>query len=224
MSETGRNGAGVQDGTGSRSEKTGRPDRRVQRTHRALREALVQLIRERGWDNVSVRDVCERADIGRSTFYVHFADKEELLVTGFSDLRTTLRAHLEPAKGEPLGFSMALLEHAREYKELYRALVGRRTAAAVQEGFLGVVRELVTDDLVRAGMSPNAVPGIAVSYVAGAFWHVLVWWLDQRSPPPASDVAAMFKRMTLPVLRVVQQHPQPASGGGEPPRRASPRR
>jgi AcrR family transcriptional regulator len=170
-----------------------------------LREALVQLIRERGWDDVSVQDVCERADVGRSTFYVHFADKEELLVTGFDDLREILRAHLEPAKEEPLGFAAALFEHARDYKELYRALVGRRTAVAVQQGFLSVVKELVADDLVRAGMPPNAVPEVAVSYVAGAFWHVLAWWLEQRSPLPVGDIAAIFKRMTLPVLRVIQQ-------------------
>jgi AcrR family transcriptional regulator len=181
-------------------------------------------MRERGWDDVSVQDICARADVGRSTFYVHFADKEELLLTGFSDLRKTLRAHLEPATGEHLSFCVALLEHAREYRELYRVLAGRRTAAAVQEGLLGVVEELVTEELVRAGMPATDVPEIAVSYISGAFWRVLVWWLDQRSPPPTGDVAAMFKRMTLPVLRVIQQHPQLAGAGGEPTRRASPGR
>jgi AcrR family transcriptional regulator len=187
-----------------------------------LREALVQLIRERGWDHVSVQDVCERADVGRSTFYVHFADKEELLVTGFGDLRETLGAHLELAQEEPLGFAEPLFEHARQFKEVYRALVGRRTAVAVQEGFLSVVKELVADDLVRAGMPANAVPEVAVSYVAGAFWHVLSWWLEQRSPLPAGDVAATFKRMTLPVLRVIQQGA--AGSGSEPTRRASSKR
>jgi AcrR family transcriptional regulator len=184
-----------------------------------LRDALVRLIRERGWDAVSVQDVCEHADVGRSTFYAHFADKEELLVTGFDDLLKMLRAHLEPVKDEPLGFTVTLIEHAREYKELYRALVGRRTAVAVQRGFLGVVEELVTDDLVRAGMPTNAVPDIAVAYVAGAFWQVLSWWLEQRSPPPASELAETFKQMTLPVLRVVQQ--SPAASQKESTRRTS---
>lgn len=66
------------------------PDRRVQRTRRQLREALITLILERGWDAVSVRDVCEKADVGRSTFYVHFADKENLLLSGFDDLHATM--------------------------------------------------------------------------------------------------------------------------------------
>ena len=49
-------------------------DRRVRRTQRQLRDSLVTLILERGWDAITVRDVCEHADVGRSTFYVHYAD------------------------------------------------------------------------------------------------------------------------------------------------------
>ena len=67
-------------------------DRRVRRTRRALRDALLELTLERGWDEVNVLDVCERADVARSTFYTHFADKEELLLSGFDDLRAALRA------------------------------------------------------------------------------------------------------------------------------------
>jgi AcrR family transcriptional regulator len=181
-----------------------RPDRRVQRTQRALREALIKLIRERGWNNVSVMDVCERANVGRSTFYVHFADKEDLLVTGFGDLRQAMRAHLAPDCAEPLAYTVALIEHAREYKELFRALVGRKTAAKVQQGFMGVVKELVSEDLVRAGVPAGQIAELAVSYVAGAFWESVWWWLEQRNPPPARELAATFRRMTLPVLRVVE--------------------
>src|SRR5512139_3251865 len=67
-------------------------DRRVLRTRATLREALVRLILERGWDDISVQDVCDRANVGRSTFYSHFADKEELLLAGFDDLRKALVA------------------------------------------------------------------------------------------------------------------------------------
>src|SRR5919198_2154855 len=67
-------------------------DRRVLRTRAALREALLALIVERGWDAVGIRDICARATVGRSTFYTHFADKEELLFSGFDDLRSMLRA------------------------------------------------------------------------------------------------------------------------------------
>ena len=88
--------------------KAGRPDnRRVQRTRRTLREALVALILERGWDRFSIQDICERADVGRSTFYTHFADKEDVVGAGFEDLGRGVRAELAAASGarRPLAFS-----------------------------------------------------------------------------------------------------------------------
>lgn len=61
---------------GGREPKT---NRRVQRTRRRLREALIALVLERGWERTTVQDVCDRADVGCSTFYLHFQSKEKLL-------------------------------------------------------------------------------------------------------------------------------------------------
>jgi len=74
-------------------------DPRVVRTRAALRQALISLILERGWDAVGIHDICQRAQIGRSTFYTHFADKEELLLVGFDELRRWLRG--SRAAGSP---------------------------------------------------------------------------------------------------------------------------
>lgn len=206
LSDSGHFGAAVQDDLPGREPGTKPVDRRVRRTQHALHRALIQLVQERGWDAVSVRDVCERADVGRSTFYLHFADKEELLVSGFGDLLVTMRGHAVAAQGEPLAFTTALMEHARQYHPLLRALVGRRTGLAVQRGFMNVVKDLVRDDL-RAGGTPSQQQEITVSYVAGALWELLHFWLEQRKPPPVAELAAAFKRLTLPVLRVAPTAP-----------------
>ena len=63
-----------------------RPDRRVARSRRALKEALTDLILERGYESVTVQDVIDRADVGRSTFYAHFLDKDDLLMAILADL------------------------------------------------------------------------------------------------------------------------------------------
>ena len=121
----------------------GRHDRRVRRTRRALRDALIELILERGWEGFGVQDVCERADVGRSTFYTHFADKEELVAGSFDDLRRTIRAQVAGGGGDarPLAFSRGLVEHAHEQRRLFLAVVGKRSGLLVQRRF----RELVLD-------------------------------------------------------------------------------
>ena len=79
-------------------------DRRSARTRLALRGALIQLIGERGWDEVAVQDVCERANIGRSTFYSHFPNKDALLLGALEDLRRELVRHA----GVPSGSDRAV--------------------------------------------------------------------------------------------------------------------
>src|SRR5712691_188833 len=123
-------------------------DRRVRRTRRLLRDALLALVRERGWDEVSVSDVCERAEVGRSTFYTHFAHKEELLLSGFDDLREHLRAETEVAAGASrLAFLRGLIDHVQENRRLFRALVGKRAGQLAQKNFRQFVFSLVRDDL-----------------------------------------------------------------------------
>src|SRR5512144_2006602 len=123
-----------------REKEPSRDDRRVRRTRGALKDALVNLIVERGWDDFSVQDLCDRADVGRSTFYLHFADKEEVLAGGFADLGRELRAQLALSSTSlPLAFSRGLLEHAQGHLRVFRALVGRKAAHVVQ----GKLRALV---------------------------------------------------------------------------------
>jgi AcrR family transcriptional regulator len=70
-----------------RDDSHSRPDRRVGKTRKALREALTDLILERGYESVTVQDLIDRADVGRSTFYAHFIDKDDLLMSIFAELQ-----------------------------------------------------------------------------------------------------------------------------------------
>ena len=59
------------------------PDRRVQRTRRLLHKALMSQVLEKKYESITVQEILDVADVGRSTFYTHFQDKDELLVSGF---------------------------------------------------------------------------------------------------------------------------------------------
>jgi AcrR family transcriptional regulator len=171
----------------------------VQRTHRLLHEAIVALIRERGWDAITVQDVCERADVGRSTFYAHFADKEELLISGFGELSRQLREHVRGG-GKSLAFTRALIEHTREYEPIYRALLGRRTAQAVYRAWIDVVTGLLDEDI--GTLAPTGpLRSAAVHYLAGALWELLSWCSEQPKGSAPLDVDEIFRRLTMAVLR-----------------------
>jgi AcrR family transcriptional regulator len=184
-----------------------RLDRRSLRTRNALREALIQLIAERGWDDIAVQDLCERANIGRSTFYSHFPNKGALLVGGLEDLRMELvrqaaqRAGTDragPANSPRLRFALGLIQHAHEQRKVFRSLIGRRSGHVVQQHFREMVIRLVTDELpASTGKLPRAA---AARWIAGAFVELLAWWVEQRSPMSPVELAALFDQLSWPVL------------------------
>jgi AcrR family transcriptional regulator len=177
-----------------------RDDRRLRRTHAALRGALVDLIIERGWEGFSVQDLCDRADVGRSTFYLHFADKDEVMAGAFADLGRELRAQLAGlGASRPLAFSRGLLDHALDHQRVYRALVGRRSAHVVQGKMRALVFELVREDLggrLPAGTRRDAT----AAFLAGALFELLIWSLEAKPATTPEEADALFHELAAPAL------------------------
>ena len=171
-------------------------DRRVVRTRRTLHEALMSLTLEKGYAAVSVGDICEAANVGRSTFYAHFPNKDALLRSGMHNLREMLVARQRAASDEAaFGFSIAMFEHARSHRDLHGALAGGSAIAidAVRE----ILAELVRKELASAGSgSGGDIPReLVTQYVVGAFMAVVGWWLDGGAKLSADQVDAMFRRL-----------------------------
>lgn len=175
-------------------------DPRVVRSQERLRAALLSLTLERGWDDVSVQDVCARAGVGRSTFYVHFADREDLLLAAFrSDHIVPRRTLLR----EPFAFVQPLVAHVDEHRSLYRALVGTSCEPRVNERFRHVVAELVEAEL-SARARPSLQRTAATRYLAGAVCETLTFWLGQRERPAAREIERLLTQFSLPVVERLQ--------------------
>src|SRR3954463_5908055 len=103
-------------------------DRRVARSRTMLQEALISLISKKGYDAITVDDICTAANVGRSTFYAHYTSKDDLKRSGLDQLRRQLVDRQKEASAASgaghLAFSLTLLEHARDHLHHYRALVG----------------------------------------------------------------------------------------------------
>jgi len=177
-------------------------DRRVARTRTSLHQALISLILEKGYDSITVEEICQAANVGRSTFYLHYMGKDDLKQSGLDGLRRQLvgtAAHSGKGEGsQRLGFSLAMFEHARDHVDLYRALAGSRGGAVA----LGTIRQILSE-LVRAELVatvnktlPDAVPReLVVQYFVGAYMAVLTWWLDGGMKLPPDRIDAMFRQL-----------------------------
>lgn len=98
------------------------PNHRIQKSRKLLHQALISLILEKNYESITVQQILDRANVGRSTFYMHFRDKDELLIMGFEHLREILHdiQIKTPAAAQPyekiIGFSLAMFEHLYEYR------------------------------------------------------------------------------------------------------------
>jgi AcrR family transcriptional regulator len=173
------------------------PDRRAARTKLQLREALVSLVMERGWNAVTVKDICGRANVGRSTLYLHFADKEDLLLSGFKNLETSLEAVRRGAPGR-FAFAGQLFLHAQENLRLFRALVRTSTGRHVIAHLREVSTRLVAAELETVPSRTRSA--LQAQYIAGGLVELMVAWLEGPARPSAQELTETFLRLTRKVL------------------------
>jgi AcrR family transcriptional regulator len=189
-------------------------DRRVRRTHKSLHEALIALVQEKNYDDITVQDVLDRADIGRSTFYAHFQDKDELLLSGVEHLRVTLEEALRRERGKAkrhegvIAFSRAMFEHADEYRKIYYALLKTQGWPIVHQRIQDLLEELIrreckTEIEALRKASSDVPVELFVHYLTSSFFSVLTWWIDRRSRWTPAQIDELFRSLVLPTVHSV---------------------
>ena len=181
-------------------------DRRVARSREMLHQALLSLIVKKGYDAITVEDICETANVGRSTFYAHFTSKDDLKRSGLEHLREQLLDRQQSAAIAAdkeigrLGFSLTTFEHARDHIHLYRALMGSRGGAIA----LGTIRQVLCDCVRRelaaigAKSGKEGIPNeLVVEYVVGGYMAMLTRWLDGGAKLPPASIDAIFRRLAI---------------------------
>jgi AcrR family transcriptional regulator len=187
---------------------TNHPDRRVRRTRKALQDALLSLILERGYDSLTVEEITEQADVGRTTFYLHYQDKDALLLDLTGDFAETLRAEFLARLDEDevcvRDLVALLFELAHANVEVYYATMSGRCGAQVLEQFQGILTALFQRTLEaqadRRGVELPLPTDFVAHYLFGALRESVIWWLDRRRPHTPAEMVTMFHRLTLSAL------------------------
>ncbi|MFI9382766.1 TetR/AcrR family transcriptional regulator [Kutzneria sp. NPDC052558] len=168
-------------------------DRRVRRTRRALHDALIELVLERGYERVTVQDILDRADVGRSTFYAHFRDKEALLLTSFDDMREQLRSGIDAAPDRPAAL---LFEHAYEHQRVYRALANRQGGALV----IRHLHKLLTEVLRTQSTDGDLPADVVAEFHASGIIGLLGWWIEHDFRHDPEWLVSVYRRLAAPTM------------------------
>jgi len=180
--------------------KPAKMDRRVYRTREALGDALVALMQEKAFDEITVQQVLDRAGVGRSTFYSHYVDKDDLFVSDVDDFFTLMSNMLSRRgeKSERVAPVKEFFEHVAEGQKLYRAMVETGRMHDVMElgrGHLAKGIEQRLKEIPRASGIPAKQRRIMAQAWSGAFFSLLGWWICQTSVGTPEEMDEMYHQM-----------------------------
>jgi AcrR family transcriptional regulator len=187
-------------------------DRRVAKTRLALRDAMLHLLPERGWDELNIQDICAQANVGRSTFYMHYRGKDDLLVESMNDLRDALSAALaqEPSKHQPLACLSGLLAHMVENRRIFKTVIGRRSSHGVERRFREMVFQLIERDITRWKL-PGVEHQMVARYIAGGVVDLMAWWVDAPEAPAVDALEQLMQELASAALQMAPSlRPAPA--------------
>jgi AcrR family transcriptional regulator len=176
-------------------------DRRVQRTRQLLRSALVQLIMERGYDALSIQDITDKANLGRTTFYLHYQSKDDLLLDHHADLRNHFKLttmNREELFGEtPQPAVVTLLELMAENCYMYTAIRSAKDAHVLLRGIRSQIKVALCESLtsIFPNSTPNMPLDVLTEYIVGAQLSLIDWWMTTRTLYDAVQIATMLHQL-----------------------------
>lgn len=172
-------------------------DRRVVRTRRALGTALVELMLARRFDDISVQQVLDRARVGRATFYAHFRNKNDLLLSDAERFCELLEGHFLAQVGDSRRVAPVaeLFSHVADYHQFTRALEQSGLREPVYDlltGHLARMIERRMAELCTGAGTPSLPPAATARVFAAALMEMMRWWLNRGAQPDAREMDAQF--------------------------------
>lgn len=199
---------------GKKHMSTATVDRRVQKTRHLLQDAMVELVSEKGFAAVTIQEILDRANVGRSTFYMHFDNKNELLHSCFQDFCDLLEKHdkeltdvgKQSRSPEETDYIYNFLRFIDQNRRLLKALLGKESTPMFHHFIHEYVYSFMEGYLKAAvlkGKKPTSRTEMMTHYFASGFIGMLKWWIDQDMPCPIDEMDQFIKQLWSQTVREI---------------------
>ena len=184
-------------------------DRRSQRTRHLINNALLELLFEQRYETITVQDILDRADIGRSTFYTHYYDKEDVLESIAGQMLDTFSQQFSQRNVEQgIVPGLELFEHVQQHYQYFQAFLRGYAGELLWKSAQNALSKTIEQSLINmyAEKPSTSIPWpLIAQYLAGAFLSLLRWWLDAEMPYTPEQMEKIFQQLALPgILSIVE--------------------
>lgn len=187
------------------SKKSGRKlDPRVIRTRKLLRDSLMSLIPEKGFDAITIQDITDRATLNHATFYLHYRDKDDLLTQIIESVLHEIAAIPAAARLSPDATAIRqvfiqLFEHVARHAPFYRIMLLEPSVARYTEKIQSYIEQI---GMRWLSMAPHpqelqTPPGLFISFIGAAYLGFIKWWVVNNLPYPPDYMAEQFMRLAI---------------------------
>jgi AcrR family transcriptional regulator len=188
-------------------------DRRIQKTLQHLQNALSELIAEKHYDDITIQEILDRANVGRSTFYAHFENKDQLLRSILIDVNELFEEGLKYIADEDKTFEansahmpLRVLQFVAQNRRLFKAMLGRRSLSRGDNPLHDYLYRVTWEhfrSMIQFKHGDTPVLEIVAHAYSSAFIGVLIWWLENDAAYSAEQLAHVINQLTLPGLKEI---------------------
>ena len=183
--------------------KQNKQDRRSQRTYHLVTTALLALLAEKRYEAITVQDILERANIGRSTFYTHYFDKEDVLQSIAEQMLETFGQQFSQRNvGQGIVPGLELFQHVQQNHQYFQAILrghaGEVLWEAAQAALSRTIEQALTTTSTKRPPPPSIPLAVISQYLAGSFLHLLKWWLRAEMPYTPEQMESIFQQLAMP--------------------------
>jgi AcrR family transcriptional regulator len=195
------------------SNKNLRVDPRVLRTRKLLRQSLIDLVPKKGFNNLTIQDITDNATLNRATFYLHYTDKDELLLDVFENMvsafvpipSSSVDLNINSPQEEILPI-VAVFDHIAEFAEFYCAILGEQGGPI----FMARVRQFIADITKKwlevfmpSTFLEKELLDITINFLGSAYLGVITWWLENDMPYTPIEMEKHLLKLTNQGISVV---------------------
>ncbi|MGC5776359.1 TetR/AcrR family transcriptional regulator [Paenibacillus pabuli] len=167
-------------------------DRRVVKTRKAITDALIGLLEARDFEQITINDIADRADVNRGTIYLHYTDKFDLLDQSIETyLQQLVDSCMVESPTTPMTIKEALLRTFRyleQHASVYTTLLTRKGIPAFRNRLMVLLIQGVEEQVDACGIHKGINREITVQFLASAAAGLMEWWIMNSMPYPAEEI------------------------------------
>ncbi|KWW21442.1 MULTISPECIES: TetR/AcrR family transcriptional regulator [Peribacillus] len=182
-------------------------DPRVRRTDNLLRDSLIELMDEKSYESITIKDITERATLNRATFYRHYEDKEDLLNKSidrmledlFGDASKFYSVTKDPHELQHY-VALHIFEHIARSNKFFHVMLIKKGIPNFLQYLKDFIFQFYDHMILETDVKEEELPvtkEVIVSYISAAYIGVISWWLENDMPFSSASMAEKMIQINM---------------------------